>query len=367
MRIREEKMTFIGVTFSPDGVGGWTPLMPIAPQGSDYSVMSVDDINDGYLGFTKWGGCLWWLGNSFDIKFVTPSMRQGIKMPSASGRSWAAFYGSNPDELERGPISIHGWAGDDRRSPDEVARDFPGLDFMADHLMHSEIYEAAPFCYEGIYFIVPTVFSISGRSPTNEDGAISLSLAFSRDRSGASGWTMNGGDHFEPVLDHGRWGEWDSIRTYSASSLVVVNDQIVLYYAGYPDCHSPKDKRASPMGPLVHRSAVGRATMRLDGMASLHAGVKSAIILTKRLRFEGKRLVVNAQGELAAEILDDQGRVVPNFDRTNCIPFRGDALRHSLTWKDGDLAGLAGKVIQIRFYLKDGDLYSYGFAPPLNK
>ena len=45
------------------------------------------------------------------------------------------------------------------------------------------------------------------------------------------------------MLELGRWGEWDSVRFYGPNRLMVINDQIVLYYTGYTHGHESADYR----------------------------------------------------------------------------------------------------------------------------
>ena len=84
--------------------------------------------------------------------------------------------------------------------------------------------------------------------------------------------------------------------------MLVVNHKIVLYYTGFPYGHQSegyRDATAANGGPgrTYYRGAIGRATLRLDGFASLHAGETEAAILEQEAGFsKGSRLVVNARG-----------------------------------------------------------------------
>ena len=81
------------------------------------------------------------------------------------------------------------------------------------------------------------------------------------------------------------------------------------------------------------------------------------------MELQGIRLTINAQaekGEIVAEVLDDQGKLVPGYSREDCRAFSGDSLRHALSWKGGDfLGGLLGGTVRLRFHLRNARLYSY--------
>jgi hypothetical protein len=109
-----------------------------------------------------------------------------------------------------------------------------------------------------------------------------------------------------------------------------------------------------------------RGTLRLDGFASLHAGYAGGQAVTRPLRFEGSRLVINyatsALGSVKVELQDAEGRPLPGFDLANAVELYGDELARTVPWKDGtDVHPLAGKPVRIRFVLKDADVYTLRF------
>jgi hypothetical protein len=166
-----------------------------------------------------------------------------------------------------------------------------------------------------------------------------------------------------PILDWGRWGEWDATQHYGPSTVLVVGDAIVLYYTSCANGHEPEGSRSDGEGKNVYRNAIGRATLRLDGFVSLRAGDREAVITTRPLVLQGRELVVNAdcpRGALTVEVLDEDGKPLQGYTRKDADRFTGDAVRHVATWKGGaDVSPLAGKTVRLRFYLRDGDLYSF--------
>lgn len=138
---------------------------------------------------------------------------------------------------------------------------------------------------------------------------------------------------------------------------VVVGDRLHFYYSG---CRGDMDGAIRPDGSLNNGSmydpnAIGLATLRRDGFASLNAGASTGHVTTRPVTFGGKHLFVNAacpQGELRAEILDaDTSQVLSPTLMATAI----DSTRHSL----GDVSAFAGRPVRIRFALRRGALYAF--------
>jgi hypothetical protein len=106
--------------------------------------------------------------------------------------------------------------------------------------------------------------------------------------------------------------------------------------------------------------------MRTDGFASIRAPYAGGELLTKPLRFTGRRLVLNystsAAGSVRVEVQDEAGRPLAEFSGGEADEIVGDEITHVVTWKGrNDLSGLAGRAVRLRFILKDADLYSFRF------
>lgn len=111
-------------------------------------------------------------------------------------------------------------------------------------------------------------------------------------------------------------------------------------------------------------SLLRRYSLRLDGFVSVSAPLSGGEIVTKPLVFTGKNLTLNfassAAGDVRVEIQDEAGKAMPGFALDDCPPHFGDSLDRVVTWKaGGDLSSLAGKVVRLRFVLRDADLYAY--------
>ena len=113
-------------------------------------------------------------------------------------------------------------------------------------------------------------------------------------------------------------------------------------------------------------SHLRRYSLRLDGFASVHAEYDGGEMLTKPLKFDGSQLLLNfstsAPGGIRVEIQDEAGQALPGYSLDDCREIIGNDIERPVSWKGGDLAGLAGKTVRLRFVMKDADLYAMRFA-----
>ena len=113
-------------------------------------------------------------------------------------------------------------------------------------------------------------------------------------------------------------------------------------------------------------SRVRRFVYRLDGFVALHAGPERGEAVTRPLRFAGTRLVINVRtidtGGLRVGLQDEDGEPLSGYAASQCPEVRGDQVARTVAWDAGaDVSPLAGRVIRIRFVLKDADLFSFRF------
>ena len=123
-----------------------------------------------------------------------------------------------------------------------------------------------------------------------------------------------------------------------------------------------------------------RLTQRLDGFVSLDADDRTAVIITRPFIFDGQKLTLNvdaAKGSLKVAILDLTGQEmtgynvgltnppkknVRNYSIAHCDPITTDSVRRVVNWRGSpDVAGLAGKVVRLRFEMKNAKLYAFEF------
>jgi hypothetical protein len=109
-----------------------------------------------------------------------------------------------------------------------------------------------------------------------------------------------------------------------------------------------------------------RYTLRLDGFASLNAPLAGGEMVTRRVRFEGDRLMLNystsAAGSLRVELQDADGKPLPGFTLSECDEIYGDQIERTVSWNHRqDVGDLQGQILRLRFVLRDADLYSFAF------
>jgi hypothetical protein len=114
-------------------------------------------------------------------------------------------------------------------------------------------------------------------------------------------------------------------------------------------------------------SRVRRFVYRVDGFVSVHAPANGGEIVTKPLRFAGAKLLLNiaSKGDTRVELQDAVGKPIRGYALADATRIVGDEIERAATWKGGsDLSALTGKVVRLRFVMKNADLYSLRFAPP---
>ena len=90
-------------------------------------------------------------------------------------------------------------------------------------------------------------------------------------------------------------------------------------------------------------------------------------VLTRPFRLSGNRLQVNIDaraGCIQVEVLDRDGGAIPGFSGESAMEYRAvDKLRFEPAWKDQkDLSALSGKVVRLRFRLRNARLYAFQVA-----
>ena len=145
---------------------------------------------------------------------------------------------------------------------------------------------------------------------------------------------------------------WVSRSNYPALNVVQTSDTELSIYVN-----------ENYAQPTAH---IKRYTLRIDGFASLHAGIRGGEALTKPFVFEGKELEINystsAAGEIRFEIQDENGKAIAGYTADDCQTIIGNQIQRIVSWNGNtDLRPLAGKVIRLKIHMKDADLYSFKF------
>ncbi len=154
---------------------------------------------------------------------------------------------------------------------------------------------------------------------------------------------------------------WDRNYLHSPTGIcTVVGDKLYFHYTAYSGKWGDR--------PGMYRGyAMGLATLRRDGFASMEAGDADGTLTTRPVKFQGKYLFVNVdcpEGELRVELLDEAGQPIAPFTRAACRPVTEDSTIRRIEWEGGeDPAALAGTPVRFRFFLTNGKLYSFWVSP----
>jgi hypothetical protein len=319
------------VSDSPDGVN-WAQPHPVQQAYGDVVSLVWDKSREKYLFFPKY-------------------MRQ---VDGFVRRSFAAV---ELDELTSQASRVFPFVAtrrEDAIAAQGASRAFGSLlaDTLKPNEFHSEIYSVTAMPYEGYVVALYDLWTVIG----TREGPLDMLMKVSRDMK-----TWTDVDFPRRALPIGRFGQWDSGMVYGGNTMLVVDDEIRLYYLGANMGHCTK---TLPMTKPYHAIGMGLATLRLDGFASMRADSKGELV-TKPLQMTGSKLVVNAscpKGVLRVELLDAKGTPIPGFTTDDCDGFIGDSIRQTVSWKGStNVAALRDQPIHIRFTMDSGDLYSFQF------
>jgi len=229
-----------------------------------------------------------------------------------------------------------------------------------------QFYSAVAFRYESLYVgFIERMHMCPDKLDTE--------LVFSHD-----GWT------WRRTRPRGRFIEWgqpqafdDTWITLGTNAPIRRHGQLWFYYSGRSLAHGSKY-------PENH-GALGLATLRIDGFASLQAKDKPGWVETPPMRWPGGDLLVNVDprrdlsghyatccGEVRVEVRGGRGRALKGYSAADCAPLvrnTAASLRQAepfaaVQWgQDGrGMARHKGKVVSLRFEMRDAHLYSFKAA-----
>ncbi len=154
----------------------------------------------------------------------------------------------------------------------------------------------------------------------------------------------------------------------SLNAPIVRDGQIWFYYGAWNHPYSRDAMERVQQGWLEEEKrmqrAIGLATLRLDGFVSLSAAGNPGTVTTKTFLLPGGSLFVNAdvRGELRAELLDSEGRILAGYSAEDCVPIRIDGIRQMIRWDRAiQLDSLQSWAVRLRFHIRDTDLYAFWF------
>ncbi len=191
------------------------------------------------------------------------------------------------------------------------------------------------------------------------------------------------GYHFVRVADgqklipRGELGEWDAQFVSNANTVVEVDGELLIYYAG---TRQP-NLLGHPSNQFVIEKATqgqtGLARLPVDGFTYLRVRPDQArgTIATNPIAVRdlaGLDLTVNAANlrpgtdYLQAELIDEESsQVISNFGMPNCVPVDESSTSAILRWGDKSIGEVGGGAIRIRFHIvgEAARFYCFGFQP----
>lgn len=341
-----------GFMVSPDAVH-WTKLDVPAIRGSDEGNFSYDPKEGLFIHTYKRGG--------------------------PHGRSVGLATSTDFENWTNHGLVFHADDEDQRIGIERIKARFadPSLHHPVYNIPASynvDIYNMAIFRYESLYIGLPQMYHQTGKVPPNWPGFDELPISaemmvnYRRDGDWAGfhdvqltcsrdleNWQRLGDRR--PFLTASRLGAgaWDECSASPPSYPLVRGDELWFYYTA-----------ARYYGPVLLEhgrnlasNAICLAVLRRDGFMSLDADQTAGTVLTKRFAAPSDELWLNVdagQGELQVGVLDTRGEVLATSET-----IRGNLFRSQVSWKQGDSSDLDGKMIQLRFTLRKGKLYSYWF------
>ena len=313
------------VLASPDGIH-WSKIGDAGPLG-DRSTMFYDPFRRQWV---------------FSIRAYSRIGRKRVRK-FLTRRTLSVDPAWTPEE------PVYWLRADERDLPDPQIGDQPQL----------YNFDAAP--YESLMLGAFTIH----RGPHNEVCAktgepkiTEISLGFSRD-----GYHFDRPDRSAFIEATRKPGDWARGFLHTTANLcAVVGDKLYFYYTGCrgePNNLNPEQN----LNGMYAWCSTGLATLRRDGFASLDARVNEAEVLTRPLEFTGDRLFVNADaasGQVAAELIDASGQVVPGFELSSCRPISADSTKQRIIWQTSDrLPANFGRGGRIRFVFRNARLFSF--------
>ena len=162
-----------------------------------------------------------------------------------------------------------------------------------------------------------------------------------------------------PVIELGTSGAWDDGQIYTASYPIRVGNEVWLYYGGFDGTHG--------QGAPYPTGKIAIAKWRLDGFMSLDSAGTEGTIVTRKLKFTGTKLTLNAKADGAGnyvkvELLDTNGNVISGYSKNDCNTINTDNVEQTISWNgSSNIAALSGQEIQVKIYTKGAKVYAFQF------
>jgi len=173
-------------------------------------------------------------------------------------------------------------------------------------------------------------------------------------------WNLNSVYDEPPFVVRGGDGAFDNGMIIPASTIVTHEGKHWIYYCGWNERHGNPDE------PRERESAIGVATIRLEGFYSLNAGPRQGVVTSRAFVLRGSRIALNvaaSQGSIKVELLNGNGDHLPDFSGKKGVLLKNvDSLRADLEWPQS-LQQLKGKAVKLKLTMSQADLYAIVVRP----
>ena len=246
---------------------------------------------------------------------------------------------------------------------DRIVVDDPPGELTPDGVPRLQFHWVTCWIYEGIYFNLISLYTDNslGMDSPECDEVIDFYIGTGRD-----GVNFDRGWIFErkPFIPRGGAGDFDLDRVLQASEILTVGDEHWIYYTGRNEHRTPG------VCENWQSNQIGLAKLPLDRFVCLEVGDEWGQVTTKPFTLDGDTLEVNidaSEGGFLVEILDADNQPYVDsekkleFDWDNNRIYRNvDGLRLQPRWRgDRNLESLIGKVVRLRFHLRNAKLYAF--------
>jgi len=270
----------------------------------------------------------------------------------------------DPWFLDNGPLTPPGFGIDlpTGFATDETF-DPPGTDVYVTDAVKYPWAPDAYLAFPSIYFHYnndgPPTRQVLGKEDRKRgSGVVEVQLATSRD---GLTWTRYPRPAYAGIDDGGTNTEHE---LFMAAGLVRRGNEIWQFLTGHPgngmNYHSSWVK--NPYSPVY------RMVQRLDGFVAAEADYHGGTLVTRPLKFQGKRLMLNintgAVGYAQVGFEDAGGKPIPGFSVDDCIYINGDFIATPVEWmqRGTDVSSLAGRTVRLVFRMRGAQLYAMQFT-----
>ncbi len=227
------------------------------------------------------------------------------------------------------------------------------------------VYEADGWPYESMWL---GCLSMTAYFPSpNTDWLAKLNwIVLAGSRDGHTWYYL--GDR-EPFIPNGEGNSFDAhyIRMANLCNTggpLVRDNELWFYYLGnYGGTTEFAGLERGSRARWEYGGGIGK--IRRDGFASLNAGDRAGVVITRPLTFLGEGVLwVNADvesgGYVKVSVLSEDAAEVPMFEEHNCNGVSMDTLCGVIRWKEREmLAEVKNRYIRLAFHLKNAKLYSF--------